>query len=272
MGNILLAFPDRVLDSASYVTQLTEGVWSSEYPLTNIKDAALSVRARSVNVYEESTYFYADLMVPRSIRVLSILRHNFTSSATVRFRGYSDSTYTTLEHDTGTLPIWSEGYPTEENRMGYTADFYHVLATEVTARYWLVEIVNVLNYDGYVEFARCMFMSAFEPTINANYGASIGLETETSSSRSLGGVDYFNRREPRRVVQFSLTTLTESEAMASIFDMRWDRGLDREVLFCLNNGSNIKKTTFLGRMRQLNTIEFPYYNNYSTAFEIAEVL
>jgi hypothetical protein len=274
MQNCLFAWPDRLLDSASYSTVLSGGSWNTDFPLANLKSTLLSKKARSADALAASTKFDSDLGTARAVRVIALLRHNAGSAATVRVRAYSDSGYTTLVHDAGTVSFWPEGYPAAEDKKRYQEDFYIVLSSTQTARYWRTEIVDTANPAGYFEMGRCIFAPAYQPAINMIYGANIGLTTDTSSDRSLGGVDYFDRREPRRVQQFTLNSLDEAEAFNNVFDMQWDRGIDRELLFVHDPGDTgimLKRRAFLSTLRQLSAIEYPYGDVHSVGFEVGEV-
>lgn len=275
MGNVLLAYPDRLLISASYTPLLSSGFWNPSYPLNNLQNPLLSKKACSTDAATGATKFDADMGVARTIRVIAFLRHNFSATATVSVRAYSDSGYTSLVYDTGILPIWSEGYPAVEDKKRYQEDFHIILPADVTARYWRTEIVDTANPAGYVELARAIFMPAFQPAVNFIYGATLGIETDTTKVRSRGGVDYADRKEPRRLSQFQFDVLSESEAFSNVFDLQWDRGIDREVLFVFDSadtGLLLKKRCFLATLRELSPIEFPYFNNHQTAFAVEEVL
>jgi len=275
MGNCLFCWPDRLQVSASYTPILSGGSWSASLPLLNLQNLALSRKARSVDATTAATQFSVDLGVSRSIRAISIMRHNLSSAATVRVRGYSDAGHTTLVWDSTALSIWPEGYPTAEDKKRYQEDFHIILSASQSFRYPLVEISDTANPAGYVELARCMFFPAFQPAVNMSYGAGLGLETDTSKERSLAGTDFWDRKEPRRTVRFTLPVLSESEAFNDLLDLQWDRGIDREVLFVFNPddaGLLLKKRTFLMTIRQLTAIEFPYGTNHTTGFEGGEVL
>jgi len=275
MGNVILAYPDRLLDSASYSTVLSSGSWLGTLPITNLKNPLLSAKARSTNALAASTKFDADLGVARTIRAVNLMRHNFSADATVQLSGYSDAGYTNLVWDSTALAVWPEGYPAAEDKKRYQDDFPLILPSDQTARYWRTEILDTANPAGYVELARAIFMPAFQPEINMlRNGAAIGIETDTTKKRSRGGVDYPDRKEPRRVQRFTLK-VTEAEAFDDILDMQWDRGIDREVLFVFDPedvGKRLKQRAFLCTLRQLSTIEFPYVNHNAVGFEVEEIL
>lgn len=275
MGNVLLAYPDRLLDSASYSTVLSGGSWLGTLPITSLKNPLLSAKARSTNALAASTKFDADLGVARAIRVIAILRHNFSAAATIQVRGYSDAGYTSLVWDSTALAVWPEGYPAVENKKRYQEDFYILLPSDQTARYWRTEILDTANPAGYAELARAIFMPAFQPAVNFVWGHSVGIETDTTQTRSRGGVDYYDRKEPRRVTRFALPYLSQSEAFGQVFEMQWDRGIDKEVLFVYDpadTGVMLKKRSWLATLRELSPIEFPYLDGFSAAVELLEIM
>ena len=274
MDNVMIAWPDRLIDSASYTTTLSGGLWASTLSLANLKNPLLSAKSRSANALVASTTFDADLGVARAVRVIAILRHNFSALATIQVRGYSDAGYTSLVWDSTALSVWPEGFPSAENKKRYQDDFYIIAPSDQTARYWRTSISDAANPAGYVELARAVFAPAFKPDVNFIYGASLGLETDTSKERSRGGVDYWDRKEPRRTAQFQLKVLVESEAF-QIFDMQFERGIDREIVFIFDSGDTgvmFKRRAWLATLRQMSAIEFPYANNHSVALEAVEIL
>lgn len=276
MSNALFCWPDRLLDSSSYRPVLSGGSWSSSFPLANLKNTQLSKRARSANCLAASTQFVADMGTARGIRAIAFLRHNASSAGTVRVRSYSDAGLTTLVWDSTALSFWPEGYPAAEDKKRYQEDFYLLVpANTAAARYWLAEISDTSNPAGYIELGRAMFAPGFAPTVNIDYGASIGIETDTSSKRSDGGVDFWKRKEPRRIIQGTLSTLNETEAFTSVFDMMWDRGIDKEILFIFDpddTGVMLKRRSWLATIKQLSPLQFPYFDNYSHPFQLQEVL
>lgn len=275
MSNCLLAWPDYTLSSASHTPTVTGGSWQSTLPLGNLLLAPLSRKARSTNATEAFTYFDIDLITARGILLIALLRHNCSAAATVRIKGSTVSNFNSTVYDSGAVTLWPEGYPTAENRLGYQADFYLPLPSVQTARYWRVAFSDTGNTSGYVELARCCLMAAWQPTLNMIYGAALGLETDTTSDRALGGATYFDRREPRRVQKFTLENLAEGEAFDRAFKMQWQLGIDGEILFCHDpaaTGERLKQRTFLATLRQLTAIEYPYTTAHRTAFELLEKL
>ena len=272
MSNCLLAYPDRTLVSSSYTPVLDAGTWNANYPLANLQNPLLAAKARSGNVTVGSPSFRVNLGVSRNINVIALLRHNASSSGTVTIRAYSD-VFTTLIL-TLNVSFWPEGYPSLEDKKVYQNDLY-IPISSITARSFIFDVFDDTNPAGYFELSRCILAPSFQPAINMIYGSSIGLETETQRQRTLGGVDYYDRKEPRRIKQFTLDSLSEVEAFDSILDMQYDRGLDKELLFVTDltdTGKRLKQRSFLGTLRTLNAIEHPYFDGHSVGFEIAEIL
>jgi hypothetical protein len=222
----------------------------------------------NVSVKEVATIFNADLGASQSIRAISLYKHNLTDAAQVRITGSDNSDMSS--------PAYSGVWVTVPTAItGYQKVYTLVLTANTTARYWRVEIDDPTNPDGYVQLARVLFVPlVFQPTLNMSYGAGIVPATDTAVERSLGGVNFFDRRDPYRSCKFSLNHLTLTEGMQNL-DLQMDLGIDGELLFLFDaaaTGQDLMRTSFLGTLKQLSAIEFPYLDRNSVAYEVQEIL
>lgn len=285
--NCLFAFPDRIVSTSQANVTLSGGAWTAEFPLVNLQDSSqdrMHTAARSVDAAAASTQFVIDLGRARDIRVVSILGHNAGMDATIRLRGYSDAARTTLVHDTGLLEFWPEFYPpgnfwsghmSEEDRGDWSPDFWHAFSANQTARYWLVEISDTLNPDGYIQFSRCILAPAWEPPINLQYGHKVGFTGGAQEEQSRGGVSYFDVLPLRRSQQFSINYLDPQVAIGTVFEMQRRLGLHGELFFVFDPADSylaMKQRSFLATMRQLSALEYPMFNSNTAAFELQEIL
>jgi hypothetical protein len=168
---------------------------------------------------------------------------------------------------------WSRQYSDEE-RTGYTAGRTHVLPADVLAQYWRVDIADPLNPAGFVQLGRVFIGPAWQPSNNMSRGASLSWETGTEVQEAYSGAEFFGVKTPYRVARFSLDWLTESEGLSQAFELHRRAGIDKEVLFIFDPTDTIHalRRQFLGRLRQLSPIEFPYATVTKNAFEIKENL
>ena len=284
MANTIIGYQNRI-DAATFGAY---GSWSTTLPLTNIKTRQLSKKARSTNAANSSTRIRFSTDIERIVSTLGIIAHNLTVAATWRYRVYSDSAYTTLVYDSGTLDVWpSSPYgtyewedihfwdltPTDEEIAYYTKNLIYVIPSIVSAQYYQIEFFDSSNSDNYVELGRIFMGSTYQPVLNMNLGASIGYESPTIIDTAMSGAEFFDRRESFRVAQFTLDHLTYAESILNN-DIMKISGTDAEILYIWDDADalNLQRRAFLGRLRTLSPISQPYNTRYQTTYEIKELL
>lgn len=285
MSNAMLGFPN-LIDGAT----LSEGSFVTTLSRDNIKNRVLSKVARTSNATATSTRLKIDLGTSKIVRVFGAFNHNCTLDATYRLRASDDSTFSTTMFDSGVREVWPTVFPygtlewednnwwngkyAEDSISGYTTSLITTTPTVVFARYWYLEIFDEGNPLGYIDIGRIFLGRVWQPSLNMNYGASLGWETKTEVQESLNGTEYFQRRNPYRVQKFTLDMMHEDETFAQAFEMMRRAGIDQEVLFIHDpdEATHALRRRFLGRMRQLSPIEYPYFNRNKLGFEIKELL
>jgi len=284
MANAIVAYQNRIDES----TFAAYGSWEASLPLTNLKNRILSKVARSTDDANASTKMRFALTKDRIVGVVAIVNHNLSTNATWRYRVYSDSGYSTLTYDSGTLEVWptmpvgyfeweDDGFwnmrTPEEDRELFTATAIHVPSETVIAQYYQIEFFDDSNPDGYVQLGRVFVGKKYQPTINMNLGASVGYESRTLVDEALSGSEYFDRRNSFRVARFSLGLLDASDSSLNA-DLMKVQDTDQECVFVYDadDSIGISRKSFLGRLRTLSPIEQPYTTTYQTSYEIKELL
>lgn len=285
MSNMLLGFPNRI-DSAT----LSGGSWSAGLPLANLQNRIIGKVARTANVTLAATQFDINLGSSKSIRALALVNHNLTLAAQYRIRGSTVNTFASNVYDSGWTDVWPAVFPsasleweddnwwsgkyTAEQISGYTAALINICPSNELAQYWRVEINDTSNAIGYVQVGRVFIGAAWQPTVNMSVGATLGWETKTEAQEAIGGAEYFQRRTPYRVANLKIDVLSSDEAFANAFEIQRRAGIDQEVLFIHDPDDTVHalRRRFLGRLRQLSPIEYPYSTFNSAAFEIKELL
>ncbi len=291
MANCVLAFPNRVDDTSEVATAFSGGNWQSSLPLGNLKDDLLSNVARSLNDNLSSTNFDLDLGARRDIRVLGIPRHTISRSGKIRVQTSNTfGDFSTPTHDTGWSDVWPVVYPfgslpfghpsfwdgklSQEEAEDYNIGWSLVLPAAINAQYWRFEIDDTANPKGFVDISRLFLAPGWQPTINMSYRNNLGWADDTRSERSLGGVEYFDRRDGRRISRFSIEYIPEDEAMSWPFEMQRLLGTDGQLYFIYNPDDTIHQVRrrFLARMERLSPISQPVFAHSSTSFQLTEVL
>lgn len=282
----MIGYPNRI-DSP---TALSSGSWAATLPLANLQSRVIGKVARSSDATVASTKFDINLGAAKNIRMLALVNHNCTLAATVRIRGATDAGFTAVVFDSGFVNVWPvvyssdtlewednnwwSGQYTDEQRAGYTATYVNVLSANTLAQYWRVEINDTTNAAGYVQIGRVFIGPAYQPTVNMAYGAGLGWETKTVAQEAIGGAEYFQRRTPYRVATIKLDWLPIDEALGNAFEIQRRAGLDAECFWVHDPDDTLHslRRRFIGRLRTLSPIQYPYPNVNSAAFEIKELL
>ena len=130
------------------------------------------------------------------------------------------------------------------------------------------------NSAGYVDVARLVVGGRTQPTLNMDYGAKIGLETDTVKSLTDGGAAVYNEKPIRRTAIFTVGTLPESEAMGAFWRMKRILGISSQFMFVYDPDDTalMHERSFLAVMSELSALEFPYYNRATLPFAVVEEL
>ena len=114
-SNISLSYPNRIAEAT--IAETTSTAWNSLLPLSNIQNPVIRRVARSTIGYRTSTLKINLPYEPRNIGVMSLINHNLTTNAKVRFVGYSGLDFTgEVRFDSGAeFRAWTILYPIYSN-------------------------------------------------------------------------------------------------------------------------------------------------------------
>lgn len=165
------------------------------------------------------------------------------------------------------------GTMTDEEREKRTLPTIKVFDNVIT-KYWKFEVDDTTNTDGYVTIPRIVVAPGIEFSINPEYGAQIGVETDTTATRSLGGSDFYQRRGNRKVMVLQFRNLELDELYNVGLDLILDRGIDKQVFVVFNpeDESNLWRNSMLATMKELSPLQFDYHQHGSKAFSLEQVL
>lgn len=288
MANCLFGFPN-VVDNGSP----DGGSWAADLPLDNMLSRVLAKKARSSDLATASTQFTLTLAATKRVRVIGLIAHNLSITARIRVRAALVSDFSTTQYDSGWGSVWPAVYTDDattgleweddnwwtgqyvpEELTGVNWNLIRIVGEAVQARYLKVEIDDQHNSAGYVEIGRIFAGPAWQPVKNMSYGASLGWETATQIEESLGGAEYFDRRTPYRVMRGSLDWLTTASGLQNAYELMRQAGVDGEILFVFDPDDTVNavRRQFLGRMRTLSPLEYPYCDITRMPFEIKELL
>lgn len=211
--------------------------------------------------------------------VLAKLRYWPLRMSNANLASISTSTFDiAADYDSGLLDALPAAYvaaTTAAQRASLVQSTPHKLSTPQTLRYWRCDITDAANSAGYVQIGRLMVAdTAFQPTYNASYGASIGWADRAVVSEADSGAEYFYERPKYRVFKAAMDWLTEAEGIAKVLEMQRTLGTTGEVyaMFDPDETTYLPNRSFLARMRTLGALETPLYGVWRTGFELKELL
>lgn len=288
MANCLFSYPDRTLTAT-----LSGGSWSTGLPLSNLKDKLRSKIARSTNAANSSTIINIDLGSLKPVRMLALLNHNASVSATVKI---SLSAVSASDYELGQYPnlqFWAGYYPDEVPleweedeywggtlnpqdvaEYGQSPDLWHVLPQSVNARYIKIEIFDSTNAAGYFQLGRVWVGNGIQPSINMDYDANIVWKQDVLKSKSLGGVDWFQILSSGREFSGTLSNLSTAEGMVMFFERQRRLGQEGELYFIFDPDDVLllyRQRAMLCRHADENPLRFPFFDHTSGSFQLVEV-
>lgn len=291
MANCIIAQPLWLTQTDPRIASVLAwgGFWRHDLPVGNLIDATSGAVARTEDCATGSASAWFDLGTTRDVLVAAIPRSNCSASATVRLRGFAaPNTSAAALCDTGVVSYFPDLYPFGSTDWGHPSIFsltvdaetallfpqpwVYVFSAAQAARYWLLEIADPSNADGYIELGRVILAPGYQPVVNMLYGAAVRVVDPSEVQRSYGGRVYGERRTKYRMATFTLAASTTNEAMVNIHDMHARQGVTGEVFFIWDPGdaSNIGRLSFLGRLAELSPLEASFHGRMGCNFQIEE--
>lgn len=284
MSRILIGWP-----LASDNATLSGGSWVAGLPLANLQSPRLGIVARSTNDDNASTVVNVDFGAAQAVSVAAVVAHNMRSAAQWRIRGSAASDMSSAVYDSGWIDVWPEQWPANLLPSGHPnaatrvltdgqidalrpkRDAVHALPSEVTARYWRVELDDDANADGYVEIGRLVLAPRFQPSINYAVGAEFGFLDNTNVGRSLSGARYYDVRARARTLAVQFQNLPTNEAVAVLRDLHEEIGQSGQVYVVSDPADtwNLQRRSFLANVRQLSAVAYSaaFYSTVPVVFD-----
>lgn len=282
MSNILIGFGNRV-DAAT----LSGGGWRAALPLANLQDRRPTRVARSLDASPGNTFVSIDLGSARPVRAVGIVNHNLSQAATLRLRASLASDLSAPQHDE-TIPAWSltfdEDLPWEADNWwtGTAGDEYvrhpwvvaWMLPATISPRYLRIDIDDPGNPDGYVQLGRLFVGPAFQPALNASYGLADQWQDTGSTERGLSGAVFATAGRRYRTTQMTLDWLEAGDEASRWWEMQRAAGRTGEVLYLPypHDRQQTQRYGYLGVLRELSALEYPYFNVRKSALSLEEIL
>lgn len=278
--NPLIGTPDFCQPSPLFTATVdaSVGSWLAARPASNVLDERLHHVARSTNDDAASTKIEIDLGVARAVRVIAIYLPNISKSgATVRIYASdtaNDFSGAELIYDSTALAAHPSGIDAEECE-GYKVWFRHITAAVETARYWLIEIVDTSNADGYVDVGQIMICGGLQLTnVGIVPGAKAGFDDDTKRYRTEGGPNLYKEGTRPRTFDGVFTEALEAEVYDYIHRMQKRGGISRRFFWVENPDDTTRywQKDFRATFRQLSPVERTDWERLGVALSVGEEL
>jgi hypothetical protein len=271
---------------------LSGGSW--QLPLSNLRSDDIGRLARSTNSLNASTIVHADLGAARAVGGVAIGPTNISPGGSYRIRAYSDAAHTLLMYDgdvtavAGSLIDWSDtanwlawenpgfwyGIQDLFSKDDTPIFLINILADDVLARYWTIDIFDAGNADGYLEAGRLLISRAFRPSANYEPGSnSFSVQKLADKVTSLGGRSTYWNRGKQRLLRVSFPFLSEDEGFGDVFRINMlDEGSQVFVVPDPEDATHFQTRSFLATVKAPPPIVQLGIGAASTALDLEEVL
>jgi hypothetical protein len=292
--NLVLLYQDYAKSAV-----LGGGSFLAALPLVNVKDEDIGKVARTTDALNLSTWLTADLGAARVVGGVAIGPINVSPGASFRISAFSDAAFTVsvggsgIQTVAGTLMDWSDtalwlswedpgfwfGIPNIFDGPKVPTYLFFVFPSDVTARYWAVEVFDSANRDGHLDFGRLMIARAARLKLSGNpinYAPgdnSAGVIKLFDVTESLGGKRTRWNRGKRRTLRVVYPTIDESSAWNDVFNLSMlDEGEQVFVVPDPTDTVNAQKRSFLAEIKTPPPIALANVSIAATALDLEEVI
>lgn len=250
--NILLASGDYFAAGLC----LTPELFDADFPATEYKTANSFEFSRFVSTEKELTYVEEDLGESRIVRLVALIKHNFSYLSKWRIRlaeSREDLTAAPI-FDSGWVNVfppsygdgeleWGEfdwgGLTSEDLVEGQNREAYYPMAETQYARFVRIDFDDEAGVgsrpDSWLQFARLWISNAYQPSLNVAYGAEVIPIDDTEVKKSRSGVRHYDPLVVKsRAISVTFENLPAKELMYRIFGLISMRlGVSKELVVLL---------------------------------------
>ena len=256
----------------------------SVIPLTNLQTNSKSEVWRT-SATTTSVTVTATFTSPETIGLVSFPFCNFSGTATMRVKLYSDAACTALLLDTVTPALCSQGGGAKVQGLTavQSASAYSfgggVAATLYVTPTSGVQGVQVLiadsaNVQGYLEAARLVMGAYWQADYSAEYGATIELADTTVNFRTDAGNLLSDVGTRHKILSITLSFMSPADR-ANLWKLVKNTGMSQPVWLSLYPGSTDKgleqEHTIYGKFTKTSVVTSSSYQIYSAPLEIEAI-
>lgn len=188
------------LDSAT-LTPASASRWAAAYPLANIQDPRLAVKAQTDSgVVVTADSFVIDLGSAQGIDGVAVLYHNFIDGDGLTLQANSSDSWTSPAYSTllnAISPVTQPDSPV----------FFGLFASRKTYRYWKLR----WDCDADSRYIGRMILGPVISISSPSHGYEITHQDSSRSGRTRGGVVYSDLGTQAKIMKLSFPYLTTAE-------------------------------------------------------------
>lgn len=274
MPNLRVLY-DNALDRR---LSLTASTTSGSLVAANLASDAKGLVHRSTGTSVTYTVTWTDA---EAVSMVVLPYTNLTATATIRVKGFSDTAGTVQLFNTGIedacryVPPALRGLPSGVNSFAYGGGTPVVkYFTEESIKRLTVELTDTDNTAGYIESARLLCGTYWEPAIQADVGVQLSIEDRSSHERTEAG---------------DLRTERKTRGKRLSLNLQYMKATDRDALWEIMRGNGIVAPVFLslvplatdvkeewmhqvyGKLSDMSAMTYQFVNSFSAPMDIEEI-
>jgi len=277
MSNLRIVYDNATDRKSSLVASSSAGSLGVNNLLTETKSQVW----RSTSTSATLTIEWANA---EFVGVVALPFCNFTSTATMRVRGYTGAADSVPVFDTGAklccaytpFGLWGWGsQPLGVNAYSYGGATYAVVWFETTpVEKIVIDIDNTGNSSGYVEASRLVTGAYWSPENNCNYNARITTNDMSKHGRTDSGDLKTDRGAMYKSIALDLSMMPSGDRNR-LWDIIRGNGITRPIFFSLSpesdDPSEEQMFQIYGKLSRQLAITYQFINQFNAPLEIEEV-
>lgn len=265
MGSIALCTPE-LSDDGIIATTSNEQVGFLVTMLQNIQPTKIWRTKTLTDIYLE-----IDLGSVQDFSMVALLYTNATSAATWQIRTANTQAELTAapDYDSTLITFW----PTTGLEDWDRVSGFHFPSTQ-TNRWVRIDIVDAANPDGYFQSGRLYVANMWQPTVNMSYGGGVGFDDDSGHNNASGGPTIITTNSKRRILNFELGFLSETEMYNNAFSIDLRRGSSKDILVIPDpsNNDQLQNQSVYGLMKNLQPIINARYGIFKKRYTVTEMI
>lgn len=276
MNNLRIVY-DNAADRASLAASSEAGT----LVVANLQSDIKALPWRSTGTSATITASWADAQL---VGCVGLPFCNFTSTCTIRVRGYTNVADTTALFDTGTVlacayqpfGMWDWGMaPFGVNAFTYGGGAYgNVWFAHNWVKKLVIDLVDTENAATYIEASRLVTGAYWSPAVNADYGVQLSMMDSSKHQRNDAGDLMTDIGTRSRRISVNLTNMNETDRLAFVNILRGN-GLPRPLYFSLfpdNDNPALEQTyQIYCKLASISSMSLTFISAYSAPIELEEV-